>query len=260
MALLDLATGSLLADVVEVATLLEPNADSGALAAAASGNAGPIAIRFPVVGDGRGIILARAVARAARLHRRDQGGRPSDPRPCASSCCARASTPPRSPIPSRPRPGRRRSRASSTIISRAFATFCRCAATPRARRRGSSTSGSPASRASPTASGRCGGGSKAASSSPPAFGSRIRRSCMPSPNPAPTSTSSPSIPAGCFRRCWRPSSCRSCATACASAWSRPMPARSSSWSPATACSASATRSRTARPAARSAKCARSIAS
>lgn len=59
MALLDLATGSLLADVVEAATLLEPNADSGALTAAAAGNAGPIAIHFPVVTDGRGFSLAR---------------------------------------------------------------------------------------------------------------------------------------------------------------------------------------------------------
>jgi phosphoadenosine phosphosulfate reductase len=59
MALLDLATGALLADRAEAATLLEPNADGAALAAAASGNAGPIAIRFPVVTDGRGFSLAR---------------------------------------------------------------------------------------------------------------------------------------------------------------------------------------------------------
>jgi uncharacterized protein (DUF934 family) len=58
MALLDLATGSLVADPAEVATLLEPTADAGALAAAAGGNAGPIAIRFPTFGDGRGISLA----------------------------------------------------------------------------------------------------------------------------------------------------------------------------------------------------------
>ena len=58
MALLDLATGSLVADPAEVATVLEPNADGSALAAAAGGNAGPIAIRFPVFNDGRGISLA----------------------------------------------------------------------------------------------------------------------------------------------------------------------------------------------------------
>jgi phosphoadenosine phosphosulfate reductase len=59
MALLDLATGALLPDPAEAVTLLESNADGAALAAAASGNAGPIAIRFPVVTDGRGFSLAR---------------------------------------------------------------------------------------------------------------------------------------------------------------------------------------------------------
>jgi phosphoadenosine phosphosulfate reductase len=59
MAVLDLVTGALVPDPSEVATVLEPNADTGALAAAASGNAGPIAIRFPVFNDGRGISLAR---------------------------------------------------------------------------------------------------------------------------------------------------------------------------------------------------------
>jgi len=59
MALLNLATGSLLADAAEVATLLEPNADGAALVSAASGNAGPIGIHFPVVTDGRGFSLAR---------------------------------------------------------------------------------------------------------------------------------------------------------------------------------------------------------
>ena len=58
MALLDLATGELLPAAPEVATLLEPTADAAQLAAAASGNAGPIAIRFPAFGDGRGISLA----------------------------------------------------------------------------------------------------------------------------------------------------------------------------------------------------------
>ena len=58
MALLDLATGTLVAEPAEIATLLEPTADGAALAAAAGGNAGPIAIRFPAFGDGRGISLA----------------------------------------------------------------------------------------------------------------------------------------------------------------------------------------------------------
>ena len=58
MALVDLATGSLVADPAEIATLLEPTADAAALADASGGNAGPIAIRFPTFGDGRGISLA----------------------------------------------------------------------------------------------------------------------------------------------------------------------------------------------------------
>ena len=58
MALLDLATGALVSDPIEVATVLEPTADAAALAAAASGNAGPVGIRFPSFGDGRGISLA----------------------------------------------------------------------------------------------------------------------------------------------------------------------------------------------------------
>jgi phosphoadenosine phosphosulfate reductase len=58
MALLELATGQLLSDPPEAATLLEPTADGAALAAAAGGNAGPIAIRFPTFGDGRGYSLA----------------------------------------------------------------------------------------------------------------------------------------------------------------------------------------------------------
>lgn len=58
MVLVDLATGSLVAAATEAASLLEPDADGAALTAAA-GNAGPIAIRFPVVTDGRGFSLAR---------------------------------------------------------------------------------------------------------------------------------------------------------------------------------------------------------
>jgi sulfate adenylyltransferase subunit 2 len=58
MPLVDLATGALVSDPPEVATLLEPDADESALKAAAGGNAGPVAINFPVFGDGRGISLA----------------------------------------------------------------------------------------------------------------------------------------------------------------------------------------------------------
>ena len=58
MAMVDLASGALVPDPAEVATVLEPNADRAALAAAAGGNAGPVAIRFPVVTDGRGFSLA----------------------------------------------------------------------------------------------------------------------------------------------------------------------------------------------------------
>jgi phosphoadenosine phosphosulfate reductase len=59
MALVDLATTMLIADPEDVATVLEPTADDGALAAAAGGNAGPIAISFPSFTDGRGFSLAR---------------------------------------------------------------------------------------------------------------------------------------------------------------------------------------------------------
>jgi len=59
MALVDLATAALVADPEEVATVLEPTADDGALAAAVGGNAGPIAISFPTFADGRGFSLAR---------------------------------------------------------------------------------------------------------------------------------------------------------------------------------------------------------
>ncbi|MHA1517976.1 MAG: phosphoadenylyl-sulfate reductase [Alphaproteobacteria bacterium] len=60
MALVDLATGVVVADPEDVSTVLEPNADEAALAAAAAGgNAGPIAISFPNFVDGRGFSLAR---------------------------------------------------------------------------------------------------------------------------------------------------------------------------------------------------------
>jgi len=59
MVLVDLATGAVVADPDEVATVLEPTADEAALAAAAGGNAGPIAISFPNFTDGRGFSLAR---------------------------------------------------------------------------------------------------------------------------------------------------------------------------------------------------------
>jgi phosphoadenosine phosphosulfate reductase len=58
MALLDLATGALVIEPAEVATVLEPDADGEALAGVAGGNTGPVAIRFPVVTDGRGFSLA----------------------------------------------------------------------------------------------------------------------------------------------------------------------------------------------------------
>jgi phosphoadenosine phosphosulfate reductase len=59
MVLVSLSTGAVIADPEEVATVLEPDADEAALAAAAGGNAGPIAIAFPSVVDGRGFSLAR---------------------------------------------------------------------------------------------------------------------------------------------------------------------------------------------------------
>lgn len=59
MVLVSLTTGAVVANPDEVATVLEPNADEGALAAATGGNAGPIAIMFPSFTDGRGFSLAR---------------------------------------------------------------------------------------------------------------------------------------------------------------------------------------------------------
>jgi phosphoadenosine phosphosulfate reductase len=58
MVLVDLNTGALISDPQDVATVLEPDADTDALAAAAGGNAGPIAISFPSFVDGRGFSLA----------------------------------------------------------------------------------------------------------------------------------------------------------------------------------------------------------
>ena len=57
MALLDLRTGDLVAGTSDDDALLEPTADAAALAAAAA-TGGPIAIRFPTFGDGRGHSLA----------------------------------------------------------------------------------------------------------------------------------------------------------------------------------------------------------
>ncbi|HEU0016847.1 MAG TPA: hypothetical protein VFQ31_00585, partial [Methyloceanibacter sp.] len=64
MALLDLRTGDLVAGTGDLVAgtgdddaLLEPTADAAALAAAAA-TGGPIAIRFPTFGDGRGHSLA----------------------------------------------------------------------------------------------------------------------------------------------------------------------------------------------------------
>jgi phosphoadenosine phosphosulfate reductase len=59
MALVDLATGTIVTDPDEVATVIEPTAGEDALVAAAGGNAGPIAIAFPSFTDGRGFSLAR---------------------------------------------------------------------------------------------------------------------------------------------------------------------------------------------------------
>ena len=73
MALLDLATGTLVADPAEAATELEPNADGAALAAAAGGNAGPIAIKFPVFNDGRGISLAVLLSERYGIRTGDRG-------------------------------------------------------------------------------------------------------------------------------------------------------------------------------------------
>ena len=57
MALLDLRTGDLVTGTSDDDALLEPTADAAALAAAAA-TGGPIAIRFPTFGDGRGHSLA----------------------------------------------------------------------------------------------------------------------------------------------------------------------------------------------------------
>jgi phosphoadenosine phosphosulfate reductase len=57
MALLDLRTGDLVAGIGDDDALLEPTADAAALAAAVA-DGGPIAIRFPTFGDGRGHSLA----------------------------------------------------------------------------------------------------------------------------------------------------------------------------------------------------------
>jgi phosphoadenosine phosphosulfate reductase len=58
MALLDLATGTILSDRPEPAVTLEPDTGAEALADAAK-LSGPVAFRFPVFGDGRGLSLAR---------------------------------------------------------------------------------------------------------------------------------------------------------------------------------------------------------
>jgi len=57
MALLDLRTGTLVPGTSDDDALLEPTADAAALATAAA-TGGPIAIRFPTFGDGRGHSLA----------------------------------------------------------------------------------------------------------------------------------------------------------------------------------------------------------
>ena len=57
MALLDLRTGTLVPGTSADDAVLEPTADAAALASAAA-TGGPIAIRFPTFGDGRGHSLA----------------------------------------------------------------------------------------------------------------------------------------------------------------------------------------------------------
>lgn len=57
MALIDLLAGALVTDRPDPAILLEPTADAAALQAAAA-TQGPVAIRFPAFGDGRGYSLA----------------------------------------------------------------------------------------------------------------------------------------------------------------------------------------------------------
>lgn len=59
MVLVDLTTGAVVDGPDAVATVIEPTADEDALATAAGGNAGPIAIMFPSFTDGRGFSLAR---------------------------------------------------------------------------------------------------------------------------------------------------------------------------------------------------------
>ena len=57
MALFDLHTGSIVANVSEPTTVLEPTADGAALEAAAAAG-GAVALRFLAFGDGRGYSLA----------------------------------------------------------------------------------------------------------------------------------------------------------------------------------------------------------
>ena len=241
MALLDLATGSLRGRSGRGGDAARADRRCGALAAAAGGNAGPIAIRFPAFGDGRGISLAVLL--------RERHGFKGEIRAVGYLIPDLAQFLLRSgfdtaeiadPEQARDLEGIA-CRASSTIIRRGYRNLLPLRRDAYAQGgRGSSTSGSRGSRACTDRIREMRRRDRGPHRrSPPASGSRIRRSCMPSPNPAPRSTCSPSTPDGCSPRCWRRSSCRSFATACASASSRRRPARSSSWSPATACSASA---------------------
>jgi len=93
MVLVDLNTGALISDPQDVATVLEPDADTDALAAAAGGNAGPIAISFPRFVDGRGFSLA-LLLRERHGFKGEIGPSVKSSPIKASTCCAPASTPP----------------------------------------------------------------------------------------------------------------------------------------------------------------------
>ena len=142
------------------------------------GNAGPIAIRFPVFGDGRGISLAVLL--------RERHGFKGEIRavgyliPDLAQFLLRSGFDTAEITDPEQASLEGVARASATIISGATATCCRCAATP-PREAEELDRAAREIKNLPTASGKCGARSRAASSSQPASGSRIRRSCMPLP-------------------------------------------------------------------------------
>ena len=177
----------------------------------------------PLSATAAGISLAVLLARASWLQGRDQGRRLSRSRILRRSCCALASTPPRSPMPSHVETWivalSRYAPFLSARLPQPAAAPARCleAGGYRRARCRARINRSLCRNASPS----CAATLKAASSSRPAWVSKIRRSCMPSPSLAPILIFSPSIPGGCSRRCSRPSSFPRSATACASGWSAP---------------------------------------